>query len=161
MCLPIPRTVVAGTTGCSRARVRTAATARARVGATTSTAFTRSRAEATASVREIIDATAGTGASMMPSLMTQTRVKSGGRRIALGNGCESTHTFPKKGKSTSGIGAPERHCSFTSPGDHRSPKASERGAVKSRQQTLVENAFRLAILRVSLPPIKMWNVACF
>ena len=71
----------------ARARVRPATTARARVGATANTVSTRARVESTAAARAIIAATAGTGASRMSSAKKQTRVKTGGRRIALGNGC--------------------------------------------------------------------------
>lgn len=83
----VAASVGAGPTAGSRARVRPATTARARVGATASTVSTRARVESTAAARAIIAATAGTGASRIPSAKKQTRVKTGGRRIALGNGC--------------------------------------------------------------------------
>ena len=83
----VAASVGAGTTAGSRARVRPTTTARARVDATASTACTRARVEATAAARAIFAATAGTGASRMSSAKKQTRTKTGGRRIALGNGC--------------------------------------------------------------------------
>ena len=81
------RVGAAANTVSTRARVRPATTARARVGATANTVSTRARVESTAAARAIIAATAGTGASRMSSARKQTRVKTGGRRIALGNGC--------------------------------------------------------------------------
>ena len=81
------RVGAAANTVSTRARVRPATTARARVGATANTVSTRARVESTAAARAIIAATAGTGASRMSSAKKQTRVKTGGRRIALGNGC--------------------------------------------------------------------------
>ena len=70
-----------------RARVCPTTTARARVGATASNASTRARVAATAAARAIIAGTTGTGASKMSSAKKQTHMKTGGRRIALGNGC--------------------------------------------------------------------------
>ena len=83
----VAASVGADTTAGSRARVRPATTAQARVDTTASTVSTRARVESTAAARAIIAATAGTGASRMSSAKKQTRVKTGGRRIALGNGC--------------------------------------------------------------------------
>ena len=82
----VAASVGAGTTAGSRARVRPA-TARTHVGATASTACSRARVEATAAARASIPATAGTGASSMSPAKKQTLVKTGGRRIAMGNGC--------------------------------------------------------------------------
>ena len=83
----VAASVGGGTTAGSRARVRPATTARVRVDATASTACSRARVEATAAARANIAATAGTGASSMSSTKKQTLVKTGGRRIAMGNGC--------------------------------------------------------------------------
>ena len=78
----VAASVGAGPAAGARARVRPSTTARAHVDATASTASTRARVEATATFRAIIAAT-----SKMSSAKKQTRVKTAGRRVALGNGC--------------------------------------------------------------------------
>ena len=87
------------------------------------------------------------------------RLEEGASRWATG--VSHTHVARRGQRSFRDGRSRDPLLSVASPGAHRSPKAPERGAVKAWQQTLFENALRSAILRGSLPPLKLWNVACF